>query len=299
MSKETQATPAQADRKNRLNVEQRPDAQQNMEQLLEEPVAGVAMTAHGGRIDAQAAQLRDTRLQVAQRRAIASRIGRKQGNNHLQRVIARAQGSPNMAAIPSVQREDESVPMGGGSKGGGKGGGGSGPGSMQNSTEQPYDVSGATLTDVATQLTSLGGFAAETNTPLGLSGTVAPTSQPDGTYRVQVTWQINGATTRLPRWTGYSAACSAAKGEWDRFMTQVRAHEQAAHVNAARDFCSNLGEADTVITGASVDEVRTNLQAKQQELAARLQTMHNGCGHGADIDAILHPDNGRCEESVE
>jgi len=141
----------------------------------------------------------------------------------------------------------------------------------------------------------LGGFAAETSTPLGLRGTVTPQRQPDGTYQVRVQWVINGATTRLPRWTDYGAACSAAKQEWDRFMTQVRAHEQQAHVNAARDFVTNLGEEDTLITGASVDEVRSNLQAKQQDLATRLQTIHDGCGHGADMDAILHPDNGVCE----
>jgi predicted secreted Zn-dependent protease len=97
---------------------------------------------------------------------------------------------------------------------------------------------------------------------------------------------------RLPRWTGYDAACPSAQQEWDRFMTQTRAHEQQEHVNMARNFVDNLGEDDTVITGSSVADLQNTLQAKHQELADRLQALHDACDHGAAIDALLHPENG-------
>jgi predicted secreted Zn-dependent protease len=105
-----------------------------------------------------------------------------------------------------------------------------------------------------------------------------------------------GASTRLPRWVGYDRACSSAQTEWDRFLAQVRTHEQAAHIDAARAFVDKLGTEETVITDATVDEVRDNLTAKQADLADRLQAIHDACTHGYDIDAILHPDNGGCSD---
>ena len=174
--------------------------------------------------------------------------------------------------------------------------GGRGPGRMQNAGEITYDVSGSSLASISGQLHRAGGYASETNAPIGLAGRLSPQRQADGTYRVQVQWRINGATTLLPRWVDYDNACVAAQTEWDRFMGQTRAHEQAAHVDAALDFVRKLGPDDTVITGASVDDVRRNLEAKQRDLADRLQAIHDACTHGYDIDAILHPDQGSCGE---
>ena len=170
--------------------------------------------------------------------------------------------------------------------------GGRGPGRMRNAGETTYDVNGSTLASITGQLHQAGGYASETNTPIGLAGRVSPQRKTDGTYQVEVQWQINRATTLLPRWADYDNACVAAQTEWDRFMQQIRRHEQTAHVDAALNFVRNLGPEDTVITGASVDDVKRNLEAKQQELADRLQAIHDACTHGYDIDAILHPDNG-------
>ena len=169
---------------------------------------------------------------------------------------------------------------------------------MQNATENYYTVSGATLDSITSQLNQAGGWGAQTETDLGMVGTVTPTRQEDGSYRVQVEWTISGARTLLPQWSDYDSACEVAQTEWDRFMRQTRLHEQTAHVNMARSFVSNLGPEDTVITGATVEELQENLRAKQQELADRLQTEHDGCGHGVDVDAILHPDQGVCEEVI-
>jgi len=76
----------------------------------------------------------------------------------------------------------------------------------------------------------------------------------------------------------------------------LRQHEQEAHVDVSAGFVKELGEADTVITGETMADLEDNLAAKQEELGGRLQAIHDGCDHGVGLDAILHPDNGRCED---
>lgn len=208
-------------------------------------------------------------------------------------AVAELQRTLGNAAVERVLAK-EVVQRQGGRRGGGATGG-AGAGQIQHATERPYNVSGATLDDLRGQLERFGGFGAETNAPLGMSGRVRPTRLPDGTFRAQVRWVISGATVHLPRWVDYGAACAAAQHEWDRFLQQTRVHEQQTHVDAARNFVQQLGEDDTVITGTSVAELQSNLEAKQQDLAARLQAIHDSCGHGADIDAVLHPEHGQCE----
>jgi hypothetical protein len=89
MAKQNQAAEAKSDKKNRPKV--KPPV---VEELTDE-LAGLAqlpggpMAAAGdGTIEGQAARLRDSRLQTAQRQAMAAQIGRVQGNKHLQRVVA-------------------------------------------------------------------------------------------------------------------------------------------------------------------------------------------------------------------
>jgi hypothetical protein len=256
---------------------------------------------------------------------LAARIGQVQGNQHVQRVIAamRADDEEDAPAEDALVPEAEPVPSEaptsseevvpeesalsteaasptetgeaeGGSEAAPANPGGRGPGRMRHASEDPYVVTGATLADITGQLHQIDGFGAGTTAPIGLSGRVQPERQEDDTYRVEVTWAINGATVQLPQWANYDEACPAAQAEWDRFMRQTRRHEQEEHVDEARDFAAELGEEDTVITGASIAALQRNLAAKHRELAGRLQDIHDGCDHGASIDAILHPDNGRC-----
>ena len=255
-----------------------------------EPPVGLVGADHHESVMVQAGRLSDTRLQTAQQRALASQIGETYGNLHLQRVVLETNNNQGMTGTsgPVVQRQPKNP-------GKGSGGGGSGPGRIQNASERYYDVDGSTLDEVGPQLQRFDGFAAETNAPITIRNRVRPQRQEDGTYQIRVEWVIRGAFTRLPRWTNYGNTCPAAKQEWDRYMTQTRAHEQQAHVDAALAFVSSLGEEDVLVTGASVAEVSSNLQAKHQELAARLQAIHDSCTHGADIDAILHLENGVCE----
>ena len=60
-----------------------------------------------------------------------------------------------------------------------------------------------------------------------------------------------------------------------------------------------LPEEDRIITGADRDELAQNMQDKQDEIAGRIQTRHDGNDHGVSIVAILHPDDGRCESEGE
>jgi hypothetical protein len=78
-----------------------------------------------------------------------------------------------------------------------------------------------TLASISGQLHQAEGYASKANAPIGLVGRVSPQRQADGTYRVQVQWRINGATTLLPRWVDYDNSCVAAQTEWDRFMVRI------------------------------------------------------------------------------
>lgn len=219
------------------------------------------------------------------RQATLLEVQRRRGNVYVQRLLGQAQPASKL------QRQEEEDGNGGAANPGGRG-----PGQLQNGNEQFYTVSGATLDAITEQLAHFDGFAAQTNAELGMEGRVTPERLEDGTFRVQVTWVIPEVTVHLPRWQGYDGACTAAQQEWDRFMQQTRQHEQEAHVDAARDFVEALGEEDTVIAGATIAELQQNLQAKRDDLGERLQAIHDSCDHGASIDAILHPDNGRCQE---
>lgn len=192
--------------------------------------------------------------------------------------------------------EGEATPQG---EGGGEGEAPRGAAGIQGASEDPYDVTGETLDDITGQLTQLDGFAAESSTPLGMSGQVVPERLEDGSYRVTVPWTINNPVVRLPQWVDRDRACEAAQQEWDRFIRQTRIHEQSAHVDAANQILADLPEADRVITAPTRDELIRLMQEKQQEIAGRIQTHHDGCDHGAAIDAILHPDNGRCDSGEE
>ncbi len=286
MANQSQATEAQPEKKRRPQVEPVAVA------ALAGDLAGLAalpggpLTAAGGStVQAQATRLGDQRFQTVQRQALAARVGQVQGNGHLQGLIA----------IGKEARLPATVQMDRGRRGRGAHPGGRGAGRIQHATTRYYDVSGATLDDITGQLHRIDGYASETNAPITIRGRVRP-RQVEGVYQVRVQWIISGAAVTLPRWRNYDTACPAAQREWDRFMGQARAHEQQAHVDAARTFVQNLGEEDTVITGATVAELRQNLVAKQQDLATRLQAIHDSCDHGASIDAILHPERGRCSE---
>jgi predicted secreted Zn-dependent protease len=218
------------------------------------------------------------------------------GNSAAARRLSAAETSENPAlhqAPPDFLRRDE------GDEQAGEGNNGTtaaGAGAIHNAAEEFYAVSGATLNDLTGQLAHFAGlYGAQIVTHLGISTDQLPVERhADGSVGVGVPWSINCAVVGLPRWTEYAEACDAALQEWDRFMRKVRQHEQEAHVDMAPQFVGDLGAEDRVVTGANTGELRSNLASIQQGLRDRLQTLHDGCDHGVSIDAILHPDNGRC-----
>ena len=138
-------------------------------------------------------------------------------------------------------------------------------------------------------------LCAQTETHLGIATEEMPIQRrPIGTLRVEVPWYINSAVVGLPRWTNRAGVCAAAQQEWDRFQRRAHQHEQEAHLDMAYQFVKGLGQVDRIVTGRNAEALRSNLAAKQQVLRGRLQALHYGCDHGASIDAILDPDNGRC-----
>ncbi len=89
MTKQNQAAETKSDKKRRPKVEPPVVEEQtgdvaSLAQLLGGPMAA----AGDGTMEGQVARLGDLRLQTAQRQAMATQIGRVQGNRHLQRVVA-------------------------------------------------------------------------------------------------------------------------------------------------------------------------------------------------------------------
>ena len=222
-------------------------------------------------------------------RRVATYISQVHGNRVLSRMANQVQASPEQSPFPA------SIQMKGDKKSQGAYPDGRGPGRIQHAVEQPYDVTGASLADLTSQLQRLSGFASETDISLTIKGRVTPQKTTDDKFQVRVQWILTGGTVKLPRWVNYPQACPAAQQEWDRFLGQARVHEQQAHVDAAQTFIDGLGVDDKVIIGDSLAEVQSNLEAKQQDLGQKLQAIHDTCDHGVSIDAILHTENGACD----
>ena len=217
-------------------------------------------------------------------------LQRKHGNAHVRRILANQRTQPALpissgnAPDNFIQRDE--------AKGGGKSKG-EGPGKVKGAEEVFYDVSGKKLSDLTNQLKKIDGYASETYVALTIDGEVTP-KRKSGKLQIKVKWKVVDHETRLPRWTDYKDACSAAQKEWDRFMKQTRKHEEKAHVKMANKWVKKLGKKDRVITGKDVDELKRKLADKHKELGEKLQTKHDACGHGVDIDALLHPEKGVC-----
>lgn len=235
------------------------------------PAAGERTGANGASAIGHAG-LVDARLHLVQRQAVAARIGRDQGNQHVQRAVVQAKrGRP-------VPRGSVAAGM------------------VRNAVEVFYVVRGDTLHALVPQLARFDGFAAETTMDLTISERVRPQRGPDDQFTATVRWTVRNTVVNLPRWADYGGACPAARAEWDRFLAKTREHEQRAHVDMALQFVRRLGPDDAQITGVSVADVQSNLEAKQTDLNDRLQALHDACDHGVASDAVLYPNRGRCSK---
>lgn len=101
VTKQNQAAEAKPDKKSWPRL--KPTAIEELTGDLAGQLPGGAITAVGGStIQAQAAQLNDPRLQRAQRQALATHIGRVQGNQYLQRMMAASKGPPQIHHSPEI-----------------------------------------------------------------------------------------------------------------------------------------------------------------------------------------------------
>lgn len=220
-----------------------------------------------------------------QRQLAAATLGQTEGNRALTAllhapVIDKTAG--NGDAVQTQRRQQAAAHPGG-----------SGPGRIAGAEEQPYDVTGKHLPDLLAQLERLDGFAAKTDTKF--SHTYQMRQLRNGSWRANVQWSVSGATAQLPRWVDYDQACPAAQREWDRYMRRLRQHEQAKHIETVRTYLTKVKREYKVITAPTEAEVEQMIAEKNRELEALIQTeVHDTCGHGAEIDAILHADRDTC-----
>ena len=114
MTAQNQPQKVQAEKKSQRKAEV-PSVEFDEELAGPEQLPGGPMLAFGGgSAEDQAARLGDMRLQGAQRRALAARIGRTQGNLHLQRVVHQLRENdeePTSSRSPSLSRESAGVPQ--------------------------------------------------------------------------------------------------------------------------------------------------------------------------------------------
>jgi Bacterial protein of unknown function (DUF922) len=130
-------------------------------------------------------------------------------------------------------------------------------------TDQPaIRVGGKTLAQAGQQLNARGrwgvggGFVRAEPTPRG--------SNPN------VTVALHGnLVLRMPVWTEYSKASSAARAEWDRMVATLRKHEHR-HVEIAIEeldnLAANLQGADVTQIAKMVTQANTTMNQRQREL---------------------------------
>lgn len=221
-----------------------------------------------------------------QRQLAAATMGQTEGNRALTALLQAPVTDKtvgNRDAVQTQRRQQAAAHPGG-----------SGPGRIVGAEEQPYAVTGKHLPDLLAQLERFGGFAAKTETQVSL--TYQTRQLRNGSWRATVQWSVSGAATQLPRWVDYDQAYPAAQREWDRYMRRLRQHEQAKHIEAVRIYLTKLKQEYKVITAPTQGELEQLIAEKTVTLQALIQTqVHDPCGHGAEIDAILHADHDSCE----
>jgi len=82
---------------------------------------------------------------------------------------------------------------------------------------------------------------------------------------------------RLPRWTGYNRASTAAKAEWDQMLAKLRIHEQR-HMDIAIEEANNLAAA---LNGKEISDIRQLVTDANNTLHQRQVQLDNDTDHGA------------------
>lgn len=129
--------------------------------------------------------------------------------------------------------------------------------------DQPaITVNGKTLAQVFRQLNALGRWG------VGGGSARADPTPPGSNPNVTVALHGN-LVLRMPVWTGYAKASSAARAEWDRMVGTLRTHEQR-HVEIAIEeldtLASNLQGADVTQIAKMVTRANKAMNDRQREL---------------------------------
>jgi predicted secreted Zn-dependent protease len=144
-----------------------------------------------------------------------------------------------------------------------------GPGSLGTARIEYYDVSGATLDQLRSQMSARGtdGWAGHTHTHVAYHFTTQPTG---GGCRVDEVTVTLDAVVRLPRWTDRDAAPAGAQGEWDRLMTRLVDHE-GGHVRIGQASADAVERAVRETTpGASCPDVAARAKGRADAILALL-----------------------------
>jgi hypothetical protein len=82
---------------------------------------------------------------------------------------------------------------------------------------------------------------------------------------------------RMPQWTGYNSASSAARAEWDRMFAKLGAHEDR-HVAIAVEEGDRLAAA---LVGREISEIAAMVTAANRRMKARQDQLDADTEHGA------------------
>ena len=82
---------------------------------------------------------------------------------------------------------------------------------------------------------------------------------------------------RLPRWTGYGAASTAAKAEWDRMVAKLKVHEDR-HMQIAIEEADRLA---TDLVGVEIGKIARMVTEANRRMAKRQQELDKDTQNGS------------------
>ncbi|MGH8502242.1 MAG: DUF922 domain-containing protein [Gammaproteobacteria bacterium] len=131
-------------------------------------------------------------------------------------------------------------------------------------------VRGSTLSDAARGLNALDEW--------GQAGGSLRADRIPGGNSTDLTVNLRGNLVyRLPRWTGYSQASTAAKAEWDRMFGKLRAHEDRHLVIAIEEGDQLASD----LVGHDITDIARMVTAANRRMRARQDDLDANTDHGA------------------
>jgi hypothetical protein len=137
-------------------------------------------------------------------------------------------------------------------------------------TTPPIVVNGSTLAQVADELNALSEW--------GQAGGVLRTDAVRSGTSPTVTVNIHaGLIKRLPRWTKFAQASTAAKAEWDQMFAKLTIHENR-HMEIAIEEAEALAQD---LIGVEIGEIPDLVTAANQKMQTRQDQLDADTDHGA------------------